>query len=144
MNTIAATHVAELLGIPNVHSESDLVREIEHGIPSEAYRHLAGLGLTKATLHAILGPGRTLRRRLAQRQRLTPEESDRAVRLARIFGLAEDVFGETEKALRWLSKPKRHLDPARPGITPWQLVATEHGARLVEQRLLQIDHGIFA
>lgn len=143
MNT-QLTQVAELLGIPNLRSESDLVRQIEQGLPSEAYAHLAGLGLKKATLHAILGSGRTLRRRLARHERLTPEESDRAVRLARIFGLAAEVFGETEKALRWLSKPKRQLDPSRPGITPWQLLATEHGARMVEQRLLQIDHGLFA
>lgn len=125
----SATHVAELLGIPNVHSESDLVREIEQGIPSEAYTHLTDLGLKKATLHAILGSGRTLRRRLARHQRLTPDESDRAVRLVRIFSLATEVFGDEEKAARWLGKPKRHLDPDRPGITPWQLLATEHGAR---------------
>jgi putative toxin-antitoxin system antitoxin component (TIGR02293 family) len=54
--------------------------------------------------------------------------------------MAEEAFGETERAWHWLRKPKRRFD----GKTPVEMLATEAGARLVEEMIGQIDHGIFA
>jgi putative toxin-antitoxin system antitoxin component (TIGR02293 family) len=68
------------------------------------------------------------------------EESDRAVRLARITALAEEVFGSEEKAFRWLRKPKRRFGSR----TPLEMLGTEAGARLVEEMLYQIDEGMAA
>jgi putative toxin-antitoxin system antitoxin component (TIGR02293 family) len=77
---------------------------------------------------------------IANHQPLTKDESDRAVRVARITAMAERVFGEPERAWCWLRKPKRNFE----GRTPLEMLATEAGARLVEEMLAQIDHGIFA
>ena len=85
-------------------------------------------------------PRRTLAHRVAKHQSLSREESDKAVRVARITALAEQVFGESERAWRWLRKPKRTFD----GKTPMEMLGTEVGARLVEEVVQQIDHGIFA
>jgi putative toxin-antitoxin system antitoxin component (TIGR02293 family) len=60
--------------------------------------------------------------------------------VARITALAEQAFGEPERAWRWLRKPKPRFD----GKTPVEMLATEAGARLVEEAIVQIDHGIFA
>ena len=54
--------------------------------------------------------------------------------------MAEMIFGDDERAGRWLRKPKASID----GRTPLQLLATEAGARLVEEALVRIDHGIAA
>ena len=62
------------------------------------------------------------------------------MRVARIASSAEQVFGESERAWRWLRKPKRYFD----GKTPIDMLATEAGARLVEEMIVQIDDGMAA
>jgi putative toxin-antitoxin system antitoxin component (TIGR02293 family) len=54
--------------------------------------------------------------------------------------MAEQVFGEPERAWRWLRKPQQRFDCK----APLDMLATEAGARLVEETLVQIDQGIFA
>jgi putative toxin-antitoxin system antitoxin component (TIGR02293 family) len=128
------------LGVGQLRSDQDLVRLVEERLPVQTIVSLAAHGLTDAELYDLVLPRRTLTHRRAKREPLTREESDRAVRLARVTALAEEVFGDDEKAGRWLRKPKRRFD----GRTPLQLLATEVGARLVEEALYQIDHGLAA
>lgn len=91
-------------------------------------------------IHQFVVPKRTLARRVAQKEPLTLEETDKAVRLARIDRLASKVFGDSVRASRWLRKPKASLG----GQTPLAYLATEAGARAVEEMLNEIDYGIFA
>nr|GAJ31140.1 hypothetical protein BDOA9_0103140 [Bradyrhizobium sp. DOA9] len=91
-------------------------------------------------IHALVVPKRTLARRLSDGEPLTVEETDKAVRLARVDRLAANVFGDAAKAHRWLRKPKKALG----GETPLAYLATEAGARVVEEMLHRIDHGILA
>ena len=97
--------------------------------------------MTESVLSATTGsvPKRTLARRQAAKEPLSVEETDKAVRLGRIDKMAEKIFGDASKAHRWLRKPKRALG----GDTPLAYLATEAGARAVEEMLNQIDHGIF-
>ena len=91
-------------------------------------------------IHALVVPKRTLARRVADQEPLSVEETDKAVRLARVDEQAARIFGDAAKAHRWLRKPKAAL----AGKTPLAYLATEAGARVVEEMLNQIDHGIFA
>jgi small subunit ribosomal protein S12 len=93
---------------------------------------------TAEEIYNLVVPKRTLARREAKKEFLTVEETDKALRLDRIARLAEKVFGDVEKAGRWLRKPKRSLD----GETPLTYLASEAGARIVEEMLIQIDSGI--
>jgi putative toxin-antitoxin system antitoxin component (TIGR02293 family) len=54
--------------------------------------------------------------------------------------MAERVFGDFEKAHRWLRKPSRTI----AGAVPLALLKTETGAYLVEQTLHRIDYGMLA
>ena len=54
--------------------------------------------------------------------------------------MAARIFGDPAKAHRWLRKPKASLG----GKTPLAYLATEAGARVVEEMLNQIDHGVLA
>ena len=54
--------------------------------------------------------------------------------------MAEQVFGDSQRAWRWLRKPKRLFD----GKTPIEMLATETGARMIEELIVQIDHGMAA
>jgi putative toxin-antitoxin system antitoxin component (TIGR02293 family) len=85
-------------------------------------------------------PRRTLTHRRARHEALSREESDRAVRIARIAALGEQVFGDSERSWHWLRAAKRQFN----GRGPLQLAATEAGARLVEEFLHRIDEGIAA
>lgn len=96
-------------------------------------------GFTLEEIYRIVGPRRTLARRKEQDEKLSAVESDRALRLERIAQMADRVFGDHDKAQRWLRKPSRVLEDA-----PINLLQSETGAFLVEQELHRIDYGVFA
>jgi putative toxin-antitoxin system antitoxin component (TIGR02293 family) len=118
--------------------DTSLVPELRVG--PETLAGLTRHGYSDSEIWALVIPKRTLARRKARREPLTVEETDRALRLARVAKLAERVFGNPDKAHRWLRKPKRALD----GATPVQFLATDAAARVVEGMLYRIEHGIFA
>lgn len=91
-------------------------------------------------LEELVVPHRTMARRLAKNENLTREETDKAVRLARVVREADRVFGNGDKADRWLRSPLRRFS----GQTPLDLLKSEAGAMLVEEVLGQIEHGIYA
>jgi putative toxin-antitoxin system antitoxin component (TIGR02293 family) len=86
----------------------------------------------------VINP-RTLRHRRARGERLSPEESDRVIRLGRTLSSAERTFGDRDRAWRWLRKANRSLG----GHRPLDLLATETGARAVEESLIRLDEGMF-
>jgi len=63
------------------------------------------------------------------------KDTDRIVRVARIIALAEQVFGDRDKALAWL----RSADDR----TSLSMLHTEPGGRLVESMLWQVDEGVY-
>lgn len=128
------------LGASRVRSDEDLAALVEKRLPATAIKSLVRGGLLDAEVYQLIVPRRTLAHRMAKRQPLSKEESDKAVRVARITTMAERTFGDPEKAWRWLRKPKHRFD----GRTPIEMLETEAGARLVEEMIIQIDHGIFA
>ena len=88
----------------------------------------------------LIVPKRTLARRIANREALSPEETDRAVRVGTISLTAERVFGDAAKSGAWLRK----ANPALNAQRPLDLLRSEAGANAVLELLGQIDHGMFA
>jgi len=97
-------------------------------------------GYSDEEISTLVVSRRTLARRRAANEPLSVEETDKALRLERIAALAERVFGDPQKAYRWLRQPKRMLG----GATPVAFLASETGGRTVEEMLYRIEHGIFA
>ena len=126
--------------MPRVRSDRDLAAIVERRLPASAVKSLVRGGLSTDEVYRLVVPRRTLAHRIAGHQALSREESDRAVRVARIAALAEQVFGDPDRAWRWLRKPKRQF-AGRPAI---DMLATEAGARLVEELVAQIDDGLAA
>jgi len=124
----------------DVFSDADLARLVHRRIHPKVLSHLARAGFSKQEIHSFIIPARTLRHRQTRKEPLTVEESDRVVRLTRIQALAEDVFGDTEKANHWLRDKLGILD----GKSPLELAHTVSGARLIEQLLAKIDWGAAA
>jgi putative toxin-antitoxin system antitoxin component (TIGR02293 family) len=96
-------------------------------------------GFSMDEIHRFVAPRRTLARRIEKGEPLTLAENDSAHRLLRISELADRVFGTRERAQGWLRKPSRVLH----GVVPLDLLESETGARLVEEEILRIDHGIY-
>jgi putative toxin-antitoxin system antitoxin component (TIGR02293 family) len=109
----------------------------------EAIIDKARTGLPYAALTALATrfeiPPRTLARRKKAR-RLSADESDRLLRLARVAARAEDVLGSQERAGAWLRGTVRALG----GLRPLDLLDTDLGAQQVEQILGRIEHGVYS
>ena len=95
----AAFLTAEQLGGPKtigrqVRSDADLARAVELGFPTATIDALRKRGATDRDIAALIIKPRTLSHRRAKRRSLTVEESDRAVRCARVRALAEEAFGD--------------------------------------------------
>jgi putative toxin-antitoxin system antitoxin component (TIGR02293 family) len=144
---MAAHSVPEVLGgdivlgrpANNAGALAELVRE---GLPVKALFLLAErLNLRQAEISEKIGiPQRTLTRRLAQHTRLTPAESDRAVRLAQVYSTAVDTLGDEDKAASWLKTPNRALRGGRP----LDQLDTDPGVREVEDVLGRIAYGVYS
>ena len=138
--------IARWLGGPKVlragvRSDLELVQVVRDGLPVAALDALVALGgLTGAEAEKLVIPRRTLAHRRKRRQALSVEESDRLARVARAIALAEETMQDAAKAHAWLRRPNRALGNERP----LDLLATEGGARLVEQTLGRIAHGVFS
>lgn len=123
-----------------VRSQADLALAVRNRLPLSALRGLSQAGMTEQEIEAFVIPQRTRRHRADRQQPLTVDESDRAVRLLRVQSLAEQTFGDQEKANRWLRRPLIELG----GETPLVVAQTEAGARVIETILGKIAWGAAA
>ena len=89
----------------------------------------------------IIGiPRRTLARRKVE-GRLKADESDRLLRLARVFGSALDLFhGNRNSAVLFLTD----VNIALGGVAPIDFARTQLGAEEVENLVGRIQYGIFS
>jgi putative toxin-antitoxin system antitoxin component (TIGR02293 family) len=143
--TVAA--ITAVLGGPKVlkrkvGSDTDLRAMTRAGIPVSALTALAlELDVERKVLAKVVGISeRTLSRRLANGARLSPEESDRMMRVARVFAQTKDTLGSAEKASRWLQK--RNI--ALGGEVPLDILDTDAGRHDVETILRRIEYGIYS
>ena len=138
---MATTHpnISEYIGI-TPESEFDLAQIVENGLPIESLSLLKEKGLTFSEVSEMVISPRTLKHRKARGEHLSHEETDRVVRVARIVALAENVFGNLEKALLWLRTP----DDRIADRSPLSMLHTESGGSLVENMLWQLDEGVYS
>ncbi len=123
-----------------VRSQADLALAVRNRLPLGALKGLSEAGLSEQEIERFVIPQRTRRHRADKKQPLTVDESDRAVRLLRVQSLAEDTFGDKEKANRWLRRPLVELQDEAPLV----VAQTEAGARVIETILGKIAWGAAA
>ena len=121
---------------------AELIQQLERGFSFktlQAFESRSGLALSR--LAATIGiPERTLARRKGSR-RLTPDESERLLRISAIFEDAVNLFeGDVSAAVNWLTTSRKALGDQ----TPLAYARTEPGAREVENLIGRLEHGIFS
>ena len=139
---VVAEHLGGRLALGrDIRSDLDLDDAVRAGLPVETIETVVKTGTLRAPeLHALVIPRRTLAHRKRSGRRLSSEQSDRLTRVIRVVASAEEAIGDGTKARRWLRKPNRALQ----GRRPLDLLASDVGARLVEQVLGRIEHGLGA
>src|SRR5260370_19124312 len=118
-----------------------LIPELSRGLSFRALEFLSSeSGIPVGEIAALIGiPPRTLARRKVS-GRLAPAESERLLRISRIFELAVGLFnGGVAEALASLLTPRRTLT----GSTPLSHSSTQLGARPVETLIRQLVHRVF-
>ncbi|MEN5091369.1 antitoxin Xre/MbcA/ParS toxin-binding domain-containing protein [Pseudomonas protegens] len=132
------SRMSVLLGIPTDATALQIHEIIDAGFEVNALTEVGHLGfIGLGTLEAI-APLQSLKMEQASSERLTASQSDHLFRLAHAIALAEFFFGDTKKAMRWLSKPKSVFS----GKSPIDLLSTTVGLRQVEELLVQATEGM--
>lgn len=123
-------------------SDLQVVERLNRGLSASSVERLAHyldvpvtrmLGLTdikSSTFHDRKKRGR----------RLSPEESGRVYRLAKVIEAAESYFEDRAAAQRWLSHPKVALG----GTSPLEFARTAEGADYVLKLLGRMAHGVIS
>lgn len=124
----------------SVRSPEDLTERLRKGLPFAALSAvMEQYGISRDALCTILHlSARNFLRRKEQR-RLSPDESDRLYRLARVIAHANRVFEDREESADWIQSPNTALGKQQP-LT---LLDTDIGVQQVDQVLGRIEHGIF-
>jgi putative toxin-antitoxin system antitoxin component (TIGR02293 family) len=118
-----------------------LIHRIQKGLrftELETLQH--SLDMPFEQLAAKLSISRSTLQRRKHAGRLSPNESDKLLRFARLVDHATDVFGDIEKARAWLKHPQYGLG----GAVPLDYAETEIGAREVDNLLGRIDYGVYS
>jgi putative toxin-antitoxin system antitoxin component (TIGR02293 family) len=115
-------------------------KAVERGLPRQALRHvaewLAGGDKAKAAwLEWGVVPKTTLERRETQ---LSPQESERTERIARLFVHARRALGTEAEAREFMTTPHPQLDER----SPVDAARTDLGARRTEQILNALEYGL--
>ena len=129
-----------LLGLRSYRTP-ELLEKIGDGLSFAAFKRLQRhMGLPSQELARIVQiHERTLARR-RQAGRLEPDESDRLVRVSRIFAMALQLHeGDYPAAREWLAGEQVGLGGSRP----LDLAGSEVGAREVEALIGRLEHGVF-
>lgn len=134
-----ARDVSRVMGLENSVVWSDLERRVQVGLPKSTAKRVfvhvfAKPGEAMEWVYRII-PSATYKRR---RGSLSPAESEKIGRFARVIAAAERVFDDPAEAKRFLVTPHDLLG----GKTPLETSMTEMGAVRVEELLMRAVYGI--
>jgi putative toxin-antitoxin system antitoxin component (TIGR02293 family) len=141
MDQVKALPYASRIGL-KAENTIQLAESIRRGLPYRAFERLqADMGVSSRQLSDMVAISpRTLARRKTER-RLQPDESERLLRVSRIYDGAVSLFeGDEAAALGWMRAPAAALS----GRKPIEFARTEVGGREVEDLIGRLEHGVFA
>jgi putative toxin-antitoxin system antitoxin component (TIGR02293 family) len=124
-----------------IKNDNDLIALIRAGVPMQAMFHLmkiADISLKEMSL-IIHTSDRTLRRYTAH-QKLSQEQSERMVEMARLYSRGIEVFGAIDSFREWMDT---RLLPFG-NKTPKEFLDTSLGIAMIMDEMGKIQHGIFA
>lgn len=123
----------------DVRSLDDLAARVRQGLPFAALvAVMEQYGISREILCSILHLSQRSFLRRKEQKTLSPEESDRLYRLARVLAHANRIFEDPEDSADWIRTPNTSLGKQEP----LALLDTDIGVQKVDQVLGRIEHGI--
>ena len=103
------------IGTREISTARDLEIVVQEGLPSKSVELAIGYIFPHDVARRFqIVPRATLLRRLKKGERLTTVESEKLQRVARVFAMAEEVWGSEEDAREFMVKPHPMLDDRSP------------------------------
>lgn len=130
------------LDIPElrVADSGQLVDAVRDGLPADRFDALRdAMKISTAELARAVGISESTLSRRRSSGSFNKNESERILRVARVFADAIRVMEGVENARTWMKESARALG----GESPIRFVDTEPGVREVERLLGRIEHGVY-
>jgi putative toxin-antitoxin system antitoxin component (TIGR02293 family) len=125
----------------HINNDNDFINVIRNGIPKQAMTHLMEIAdISLNEMASIVHTSDRTLRRYSPNQKLSQDQSERMIEMAKLYSRGEEVFGTMENFKQWMDsillpfgnkKPKEFLD-------------TSLGIGMIMDELGRIEHGIFA
>src|SRR5690606_4246286 len=107
-------------GFAGIKNDNDFISIIRNGIPKQAMTYLMDIAdITLAEMASIVHTSDRTLRRYTPQQKLSQEQSERMVEMAKLYSRGEEVFGSMDRFKEWMNtillpfgnkKPKAFLD----------------------------------
>lgn len=127
------------LHISSEASDLAIHEAIESGFSAVVLQALCDEGVLRPTDREWIVPSRVFRACLKDDVPFDAGASDRLFRTVHIVAMATAIFDDSEKAYRWLRKPKTQL----AGKTPLEFLQTVVGFHYVEEMLIRVSEGLY-
>lgn len=130
---------------------SERVRLVKAGVPANFVAFISSsMDISKDLLYTTLGLARaTVNRKVRENQRLSQDESERVLGIARLVGQAETMVKESGDpkgfdAAKWTAHWLEEPQPALGGKRPAELMDTAEGRGIVSDLLARMQSGAYA
>lgn len=125
----------------SVKNESDLIAIIRTGIPRQAMDNLMAIAdLSLIEMAAIVHTSDRTLRRYTAKQKLSQEQSERMIEMAKLYSRGEEVFGTLQDFREWMDTSLLTFGSKRPK----EFLDTSLGISMIMDEIGRIQHGIFA
>lgn len=125
-----------------VRHEFDLIEIVKEGLPMESVAFLqSNFGFTNKEMSHILAISEsTYQRRIRAKERMTQDETEKAISLSELYAKGVDVFRSASDFDNWLQTNI----PAMGNQRPTDMLDSMIGRQHVMDELNRIVHGIFS
>lgn len=137
-------------GVLNTMDPIHRIGIVMEGIPSGALSDLAGaMGVTRNHLYQTLGvPRATMERKLRNKARLSQDESERLIGIARVIGQVELIVQESGDpegfdAAKWVADWMERPVPALGGRRPSTFMGSADGRELIYGLVDAFQSGVY-
>jgi putative toxin-antitoxin system antitoxin component (TIGR02293 family) len=127
------------------------VQLVKDGVPAKFLVYVVErMGVPKERIYATIGVSRaTVDRKVRAKKVLSPDESERALGIARLVAQVESIVRESGRpegfdAARWLADWLEEPNPALGGKEPAKLMDTADGRAIVSDLLARAQSGAYA
>ena len=139
--TIGMMGLAGKKEFDTIRSENDFINIIRTGVPKQAMTHLMDIAeLSLLEMAAIIHTSDRTLRRYKPQQKLSEEQSERMIQIAKLYSKGEDVFGSINEFRLWMDTQLEPLGNRKPK----EYLDTSIGINMLMDELGRMEHGIFA